>query len=157
MEYNSIKIGVGLGDIIFGMTQAEVMEILGAPDVTDEIDLPEDETTKTLKYGARGFELSFDSADNYKLSSIDIDDSKYLFGFARSLIGSYLSVLLEEFEAREFSTPTIEAINNEYVPNHLMLFYDDEGMILYFIDYVCESFSIGPIWKNEDEILWPPR
>jgi len=157
MEYQVIKIGIGLGDIIFGMGQEEVIGILGEPDSTENMEFLEDDTRKILKYHDKGFQFGFDSVNAFKLASIDIEDSRYMFGFARAIINSPLADILESLELKEFGTPTIESIGNENEPNHLMLFYDDVGLFISLIDYVCDSFSIEPLWKNENEIIWPEK
>lgn len=151
---NEVKIWVGVGQIIFGMTRNEVVQILGTPDIKESTSL-NDEKRITFRYESNGIELSFDSEDEYKLISIDIEDSIYLIGDAGSIIGLSLNDILRIFERRGFTIPTIDCISNEYEPNHLMLYYDKESITVSLINYICDSFSIGPFWKNDDEILWP--
>lgn len=152
---NEVKIGVGVGQIIFGMTRNEIVQMLGTPDIVENSTYINDEKRKIFRYESNGIEFSFDSDYGYKLISIDIEDSRYLIGDAGSIIGLSLNDILRIFERRGFTIPTIDCISNEYEPNHLMLYYDKESITISFINYICDSFSIGPFWKNDDEILWP--
>lgn len=153
---NVITVGVGVGEIIFGMTESNIIQILGIPDAKEKRSYLKNEFRIIYKYMSIGIELSFDSDDDYRLISIDINDSRYLIGEEGSIIDLSLNVILRIFETKGYSTPTIDCISNEYEPNHLMLYYDKESITISLINYICDSFSIGPLWKNEEEILWPP-
>ncbi|MBK8502539.1 MAG: hypothetical protein IPL46_10165 [Saprospiraceae bacterium] len=147
-------IGIGLGETKFGIHEDELRALLGSP---DNIDLHEygDDCTREYNYIDRGISFSFSSEDDYKLTNIEIVRKGYeIEGI--ELIGMSLERVLHNLERFSYSKPAIDSISNEFEENHLMLYYKEEGLTISFIDYHCDSYSIGPKWKNEEEILWPP-
>lgn len=148
-----IYLGKGTGDIIFGLTENELESIVGSPDNIEVQEYGED-STREYTYKKKNLSCSFSSEDEYRLSSIDLISSVFtLNGY--SIVGSSLNEILRIFEKEGLKTPTIDSISNEVENNHLMLYYADEGLTLSFINYICDSFSMSPFWKNDEEILWP--
>lgn len=148
-----ISIGVGVGQIKFGFSEQELRNVIGAP-VNIDVHEYGDELTKEYNYPNHDISFSFSSEDNYLLTSIDMYSHNYIIN-GNSIVNLSLNDALRIYEEEGFETPTIDCISNEVVKNHLMLYYNNEGLILSFIDYVCDSFSLGPHWKSETEISWP--
>ncbi|NRA72236.1 MAG: hypothetical protein HRU24_14550 [Gammaproteobacteria bacterium] len=66
--------GVGIGSVKFGMKEDEVIEILGVPDETEELEHIEGENDwyRELYYSHEGISLSFNSEDDFRLGNISI-------------------------------------------------------------------------------------
>lgn len=151
---DDIKIGIGIGSIRFGISQEDLKNIIGMPSSINDESYSDGDVVRKYTYERLNVVFSFSSEDSYKLSSIDFS-SRYFKVGNRSLIGLSLHKFLEQMEEFNFETPSIDSIGNENEENHLMLYYDKEGLVVDFIDYFSVAVSINPLWKNENEIIWP--
>lgn len=148
-----LKLGTGIGSIQFGIRELTLIELLGEAD-NIVVSNYGDETTKEYQYLKENITYSFSSDDNHRLSSMEVSTSSVkIEGY--SIVEKYLHELLDIFESLGLSTPKIDSISNEVEANHLMLYYSMEGLTLSFINYQCDSFSFTPIWKNNEDMIWP--
>jgi hypothetical protein len=99
-------------------------------------------------------EFSKENSNQMVLTGIDVKTNDLLL-FNEKLIGKELVEVLELGEMNNLSKPTIESISNEFCSNHILCFYDFENITFSFINYLCDSFHVGPKWKNENEYLFP--
>jgi len=148
-----IYLGKGVDKIVFGLDENGLKSIIGSPENIEIQEYGED-IAREYNYLTKNLCCTFSSEDQYRLSTIELNSKVYtLNGF--SIVGSSLNDILGVLENEGLSKPTIDSISNEYESNHLMLYYNKESIIISLINYICYSFSIGPFWKNDDEILWP--
>ncbi len=117
-----ILLGKGYDSLKFGMTRAEVEEILGKPDEIDSYANSEEEGDNTEAYHYDKIELSvsFDEIDDWKLTSIAVSDSDSdldglkLIGVSSSdLLEKIDALALGEYEREDVSSP--ESPDNEVV------------------------------------------
>ncbi|HFA51545.1 MAG TPA: hypothetical protein ENJ95_21225 [Bacteroidetes bacterium] len=150
----NIKLGEGVGSLIFGIKENEAVNILGIPANKEEYSYPDESKRLIISYDSPKISLSFDSEDEYKLVAIDVEDNKINIE-GLSLIGKDLEWAIRNLESKGFESPIIESISTQECPNSMILFYEKSGISLNFIDYICVSYSIAPLWINEEEIKWP--
>ena len=73
-----IKLGQGFGKIKLGLSEAEVMKILGKPEEIEEQKYNDGGVAKTYYYNEDGFDLTFESEDDYRLSYMSFYDNNYV-------------------------------------------------------------------------------
>lgn len=76
IDLYTIKPHIGIGDVRFGASFAEIQQLIGEP---DEVDREIPKSWITWKYKGKGIDLSFDSEDDHRLISImtENQDSKF--------------------------------------------------------------------------------
>ena len=75
-DYN-IQIGKGFDKIKLGMKEPEIKKILGEPEEIDEIAYPDGGESKTYTYEQLGFDLTFESENDNRLSYISFFDQHF--------------------------------------------------------------------------------
>ena len=83
MKTNIIEPGIGIGEIKFGLTEDELMSILGAPTRSEHCEYIEGrgDWYKDLIYEKINLGFTFDKEDNYRLGNINVAGfGYYLFG-----------------------------------------------------------------------------
>lgn len=152
-----IKMGIGLPPLIFGLSQNEVRELIGTPGAKEEVSYPGSKDV-LWSYNYPKITLTFDSEDDCKLGSIDIEDPKFTYN-GLSFIGKDLEWIVRNLqeEGEEGQEPTIDSLSHEENPNLMMLFYAHLGFTFTLTDYKCTDYCISPLWKNEEEQIWPKR
>ena len=150
----AIQIGKGFDKIKLGMSEAEVQQILGNPDEVDEITYPDGGTSKTLSYEDQGFDLTFESDNNHRLSYISFfkDDFHIM---DKIKIGVDKKKIREITQKKEFSEPILEDLSDEEFPDNELMSFDKENINLWFTEEVLDEIQIGPVWKDDDTPIWP--
>jgi hypothetical protein len=146
--------GQGLGPVRFGMTIAEVEEELGLPlSSAKESGI----CTYLVKEYAEGVFLFFDEEDNFRLSSMEVDNRSNcsLFGdalFPKSIrqISNLLYKNLGHHESERISVDRNDELEEARMDVYplSMTFYFDPGDTL-------REVSWGPFFDAEDRIVWP--
>lgn len=149
--YTEICPGVGLGTTIkFGMSESEVLTIVGAWEsrwFNEEGDL------RTSYANGRSF-LSFDKEDDFRLTGIEVAEQSRLSLFGRpafpgtrqtvwDLLTHTEDIAEEDIVIDAFGSPCI------YLPELCMQFF--------FEDDELDAISWGPLFNDDDEIIWPRR
>ena len=133
-KLKDIEIGVGIGELKFGMTPEMVIDILGEPDekVTENFsEVDPDFYSEEWHYDDIELSLSFDMLEQMELGTISVSSDHYLLE-GKSLIGltrKKVEALLDEMDLsstwEEFKD--VEAGGN-------LLANEDEGLSLWFED-----------------------
>lgn len=133
-KLKDIEIGVGIGELKFGMTPEMVIDILGEPDekVTENFsEVDPDFYSEEWHYDDIELSLSFDMLEQMELGTISVSSEHYLLE-GKSLIGltrKKVEALLDEMDLsstwEEFKD--VEAGGN-------LLANEDEGLSLWFED-----------------------
>jgi hypothetical protein len=144
---------VGFGLIKFGMTKDEVAAKLGKPsDVYEEVI---DGTTEVvIDYEDVGIDLSFSSADNYRLGTISYYEEDTLF-LGEEFIGLTEEELIEN--AKEAGITDLE-LEDDFEELESKDYYSDEYGISFWVqDGIVDSITAFPAYDPEDEecVLWP--
>lgn len=153
---------VGFDKVKFGMSQEQVIEILGNP---DEIEADQnfsdnacetEELTTIFTYFELGVSLSFEKCENYRLMEISFDDNDFKLGDMAAGVSKEMA-----FKAAEklgFEEPYEDDLSEygEEVPEGFESYtYDDKNVTLYFEDGILATIQIGPEWLDNDIINWP--
>lgn len=150
----AIQIGKGFDKIKLGMKEADVEKILGEPDDIDEIVYPDGEVSKTYTYDELGFDLTFESDNDNRLSYISFfDDQFHIMGKIK--IGISKDKIKELTKKTEFSEPILEDLSDEEFPDNELMSFDHENLNLWFTQETLDEIQIGPKWKDDDTPIWP--
>lgn len=156
---HSLLPGRGIGKLVLGMTEEEVIHIMGIPDSIEEEDDAEDEAFSDLKdryynYDEMGISLSFDALEQYRLTDITIENPDFTLhnaihpGISKKQCENIIASL--NWEETEYNDLTSEELGS-----YEMIYYEKENIHLWFDSGVLESIDMGILWKNENEISWP--
>ncbi|MDO4363557.1 MAG: hypothetical protein Q4C99_03440 [Clostridia bacterium] len=141
----NIEIGKGLADIIFGMKENEVIAMLGKPDniITSR------EDGKEFLYNSLKIKLFFDFDEDNRLYSIEVFRKDITF-LSTEVIGLSFEELL--FFMKNNGYENYEVDNYDYFDTVLF----DECNTYFTLEFnEVISFEFSPLFKNDDEIIWP--
>ena len=143
-----VKIGIGLDDIVFGMSQEEVKSILGLPDKVYEF-----EEIKAIVYCYNKFliKIYFDRREYLKLYTIEVSNPEAVM-FGQKIIGKEKKEVLDILSAN----------------GHTQFEHDDQDFLEFFL---CESiwssfsfefdrltnFYFSPLCDEHENTIWPER
>jgi len=149
MEQKDIKIGIGLGNIKFGITREELLKISGEPTETEQF-ADENYTTETWHYDEDEFSVSFDEEDNWRLTTIAVSSDKYTFS-ANKLINLPFNKVMELLKDENLGDNELENIDE----NQQILSFMDKSINFWFENKVLSEIQWGLLWKDEDTPIWP--
>ena len=150
----AIQIGEGFDQIKLGMTRERVEEILGKPDEVDEITYPDGGESITYSYDEMGFDLTFESENENRLSYISFFDDQFHI-LEKIKIGLSKEELKKLIKKSGFSKPILEDMSYEEFPDNELMSFDKENLNLWFTQEVLDEIQIGPKWKDDDTPIWP--
>jgi len=151
---SEIKIGVGLGNIKFGLTREELIKIVGKPNDKDIYNASGEEDgylTETWHYDDDEFSVSFDEEDNWRLTTISTSSPNCTFNGLK-LIGKGLDHVLALIENEDLGERELEDLSNEnlkvvnLLPSSLNLWFEDDNL---------SEIQWGVLWEDEDTPIWP--
>lgn len=144
MNLEEIKPKEGLGDLLLGMKQTEVIKLIGEPDEKESIkDEPGFDTT-IFMYHDLGLTLFFDTKTDPTLNSIETDsDEIELWG--EKIFQMNENELKQLFSSKGFTLPEIE----EHEWGEKRVSYEDAILDFYFENDHMTSICIGaPVYDN---------
>ena len=149
MDVRTIKIGVGLGDVRFGILREDAKRLLGEPD--DILAEGESFGGELWVYERQSVALGFQSEDGYRLGSIEVKSpDATLSGVA--VIG--LPVHEAALALRDvFSFPLEAVFDDGEEPEQLR--FRDLAISFWVEDGTIESISWSVTVNETDELLWP--
>jgi len=138
---------IGIGEIILGSTQSEIIEVIGEPDSTDIKEWPYIQKEESWHFHNMKLDLSFDSENKFRLSSITVFSRKAtLDGF--NLVGVSEKELTERF-------PSI-ILDEDFEENGRNLIYPKKEISFWLVDNMVVNFTIFPEYDDTGEhVLWP--
>ncbi|NPA35495.1 MAG: hypothetical protein GXO47_01480 [Chlorobi bacterium] len=149
---NKIIPGKGFGKIKFGMTEDEVIDILGKPDEIEVQEMDDNEVVNVYYYDDMGVSLSFDSLEDFRLVEFSFDDNVYTLennfypGMSRELFLEHANEL-GEYSVEDFSEEDTD-VNELYA-------FEDKNINIWITDGVVDTIQIGPFWNDDDNVNWP--
>jgi hypothetical protein len=149
-----IKLGQGFGKIKLGLSEAEVTQILGKPEEIEEQEYEDGGIAKTYYYNEDGFDLTFESEDDYRLSYMSFYDNNYIIK-NKIHTGMIKSEILEALSELGMSEPDFEDISTQESPGQELISFDDENFNLWLSEGILDEIQIGPFWKDDDTPIWP--
>ncbi|MCR3759759.1 hypothetical protein KYB31_12320 [Clostridium felsineum] len=141
-----IKIGVGIEEVLFGMKQEDVIEILGKP---DKINYEEKEEGIVYYYNDKMIKLKFDKSDHYKLYSIEVCYQEIIM-FNENIFNKLMCEvedLLKKNGYFKFEYEDYEFFNT--------LFSEEIWTTFTFEFNKLMSIEFSPLFNEKDERIWP--
>ena len=149
-----IIIGKGLNNIPFGCCQEDIISQIGEPDKIEELDYPDNTTSKTLEYYDLNISFSLSSEDNYRLTDIEFLNEK--FHIKNQIhVGLSKKRALEVAKKCELGDYIIEDCRTIECPTHELINFKTTGVFLWIDKNKISSIQIGPLWQDENTIKWP--
>ena len=145
-----ILVGKGISDLKFGLSQEEVLKVLGEPD-EKEIHEESEEDEDILEfwhYDEHELSLSFDSYFKYKLVTIAVNAPEYTFDGKR-LVG------MDELKAVQILSELGNVETEELEDNFKILYVLEASFNIYVEDGKVTEIVFGPLEKEEGTVLWP--
>jgi hypothetical protein len=149
---NSIEIGVGIGNLKFGMEREAVKALLGEPTEKELYSYSEEDEdlTEVWHYDEHEFSLSFDEADNWKLVMIaGSSEEQELEG--EEIVGltfdEVLSVL-KKIGFNDFEEDSLEETDK-------VLKFDSKSLNIWFDGGIATEIQWGPLWSDDDTPIFP--
>lgn len=154
-EVNIIP-GEGLGNLKFGMNREQVMALLGKPDAQEITYYGEDESDKSdaWEYHPLRIDLSFEEAEDWRLTIISVSSEDYLFK-GSSLIGLDLDELMEELSVLGVNDLEIEDMSSEDHPDQKLIACESLGVNFWLHQNILEEIQWGPLFIDDNTIKWP--
>ena len=143
-----IIIGIGLDNIIFGMSQEEIKSILGEP---DKINSEEIDYGIVYYFNKEMLVVKFDKDENFKLYSIESFNPEIKMFNKRIMKKSKDSIktLLRKKGYTKVGYQEYDSFDT--------LYFEEIRTTLMFEFDRLRSIEFSPLLKNDDEIIWPSR
>lgn len=141
------KIGIGLGKIVFGISQEDVKEILGNPNKISE---EEKDDGIIYQYFEKQIKLKFDKKEHLKLYSIEVHNPKVTM-FNLKLLNKTKGEILKLLDDRGFKN-----IEHQDYDLFETLFCEEIWTTFSFELDRLNYFEFSPLFRA-DEIIWPKK
>lgn len=128
----NIELGVGIGELKFGMSPDDVIKLLGEPDEKNREEYSKEDPdffSEEWHYDELELSLSFDNLGEMELSTISVSSSEYHFG-GKSLIGEKRAEVEKAMKDLAINSKWEEFKNVE--ENSDMITNEEEGISLWF-------------------------
>lgn len=149
-DLHTVKVGIGIGELLFGSSRDDVRKYLGSPDKID-IDRDTDGMKHELWiYELIGGSVSFDEEDDFRLSIIETSsplatlEGMCVIGLARDAVLSHLC---------RFGIGNMT--NNE--DNLEKITFDDVELNLWFELDILRDIQWSVLFDEYDKISWPKQ
>lgn len=147
-----IKIGIGVGEITFGMDRTQVKNILGAPSEKELFSYSEDEDdlTEVWHYDEQEMSLSFDDADDWRLIMIAASDEDFVLQ-NKSVVGKSYDDIIALLKDMGYTNIEEDAISE----NDKVVKVEDESLNIWFDDNEASELQWGPKWSDDNTPIFP--
>lgn len=148
-EIFRLQIGEGVGEIKFGMTATDILEVYGVPDKIYRIDLID---SLVYEYNSKKIQFSFlteEGDDLGKLFKIRT------YNYYSKLFGT--TIIQKSKQNIQYLMKKhghIECKHEDYETFDI-IGYDKIQCWFYFQFDQLYSFEFGPLWANENDYIWP--
>jgi hypothetical protein len=152
MNHKDILLGIGYGEIRFGMSQEQVRKIFGDPDSTERMDYVDDgsQVDDIWDYNDPQLELTFTGDLDFKLTSIKTMDPSILLHEKR-LMGSSIAEVESSLEQISINETDRESFDSEIE----QICCDDVGLDLWFEAGVLYAVEWSHLWLDDETPKWP--
>jgi hypothetical protein len=149
MDLRTVKVGVGLGDVRFGINRAEAELLLGTPD--EVLRGGQEFSGELWVYQQLGVALGFEREDQFRLGSIEARNRDVTVN-GHALIGRTVEEAAAVLRA-SFSFSIEASLNEDGEPEQLRL--PDLAISFWFESGLIESISWSVMTDERKELLWP--
>jgi len=149
-----IRLGKGIGSLLFGSSKDEVRAYLGEPDEVGQYSYDGEgfDRYETWEYEDLGILATFDEEDGFVLGTLSAySDTCSLNG--RPLIGKAREEVLKAISALDPGPMTSEDMSSE--SDLELLSFDSISLNLYLEDGVVNDIQWSPFWLDEEHQDWP--
>ncbi|HET6244259.1 MAG: hypothetical protein H0V01_15895 [Bacteroidetes bacterium] len=147
LEINPMK---GLGELNFGISTEEVVQIMGEPEEVEEMEPESEIRTLIWHYWSNGISLFFDEENDLKLTSIEVDNNMVTL-WGQMIFNLKEKEIIELFKSKGFKEIDIE----EQEWGEKRISFDDAMVDLYYEEGELNSINYG-VFINDFEIaVWP--
>ncbi|MGB0929856.1 MAG: hypothetical protein ACPGVB_03720 [Chitinophagales bacterium] len=150
-----VKLGIGIGDIKFGMISSDIVNSLGQPDDTEQETHEDGSTTNTLIYEELGLLFDFGSVDDFKLNSISInaDDISVERLIRVGLSKQKVFDFVDQLDWGEGVLEDISPDDDDVVIE--VIWFDQVNVSIWLEDDEVYELEFGPFWKKDETFIWP--
>jgi hypothetical protein len=150
-----IKIGQGIDNIKFGMNRDDVKRILGEPNEVENYSFSSEEhyLTESWFYEDKKLSLSFGEDDDWRLVTISsfseeckIDDNDIIGINKNALLNLMSTIQIDDMFTEDLS---------DGEDNQIVFGSDAKGINFLVKDDTVVEIQFGPLFKDEDTIIWP--
>lgn len=137
----NIEIGIGIGELKFGMSPESVVKILGEPDEKNREEYSKEDPSffsEEWHYDDLEMSMSFDMLEKMELSTISVSSSEFTIG-GKALIGESRPIVEQAMKELEINSKWEEF--KEVEENSDLLTNEDEGLSLWFENGVLREIS----------------
>jgi len=144
--------GVGFGSLKFGMSEDEVVGLVGKPDEIEVQEMDDEESMNIYYYDDLGVSMSFDSLEDFRLVEFSFDDSRYTME-KNFFPGMSKELFLEH--AAELGDYDVEDVSGEDTDVTELYVFEDKNINVWVKDGVVDTIQIGPFWSDDENVAWP--
>lgn len=147
-KFMEIKIGVGLDNLVFGMSQEEVKNILGIPDkVTDT----EKENGIVYYFNNKLIKTKFDKDENLRLYSIEVYNPEAVL-FNQKILNKTKNEIINLIQDAGYNK-----IEYEDYDTFDTIFCEEIWSTFTFEFDRLRNIEFSPLFKDGNKIIWPIR
>ena len=145
-----IKIGNGLDDVVFGISQNRLKEIVSDPDKINDVG-KELDFAKIFYYNEEKIKYKFDKNEAFRLYAIEIF-SEALLLYGKKVVGLDKQELLNLLKANDIKEKDLEI--DDYFSFETI--HSEEMSATFELEFnKVRSVEICPFFSDNEEILWP--
>lgn len=146
-----IKLGMGVGQLQFGISMDDVRAILGEPEEIEKSEDEDDFEHQAWNYLDKGYSLYFDREDDYRLSCIETDRPGLTL-YGEAVLGKSPEEIRDLMQRN--GHPAVEEEPGD--EGELRLSYEHEMIDFYFVENTLAVVNFG-VFIEEDslEVQWP--
>ena len=145
-----IKPGIGLSNLLFGATMAEVEKALGKAEETEELDDIDDSRSTVWHYWEQGFSLFFDENKHRLFGCVEIDNEDCIL-WGQRIFSMTEKQIIELFKSRNYTQYETEV--HEWGEKRLS--FDDANIDFYFEKNRLSSVNYGRPMNDSHMLILP--
>lgn len=155
-KLSEIKPGVGLGDILFGMSREQLKKLLGDPDEIESNTHDEEgeDVTESWHYDELEVSVSFEKVEDWKLCTIAVSSPEVKLG-NKAPIGLSPNELVDLLKTLDVKKPVHEDWSSADAPDYHSITAEELEMVFWIEDGEVMDIQWGPYFIDEDTIRWP--
>lgn len=155
VDINSIKIGYGLGNLMFGAVREECRQYLGDPD-EEETEFFDGEEYLHWYYDKWNIELCFEASENYRLGTIVVEHKNALLG-DQPIMGKNIQYIESYLMKNNYSYSIEMEEMADGEEDIVLVDVDDMECTFMFRADVLEGVQWSYLWIDDETPQWPER
>lgn len=151
-DIQDILPGEGLGKIRFGISRAQLKELIGEPDEVDQYSYSdeEEELTESWHYDELDLSVSFDEEFDWRLVTMSVSGPEYTF-MGKKLIGLQRLKLVHTLTELGIEDLEFEDCSTEDNPDHQLIASNEAGVNFWMDKGVLTEIQWSPLFIEDDD------